>query len=147
MYFPMFMNIKNKNIVVIGGGSVAKRKTDTLLSFGANVVVIAAEVKEKFDCVVINREYKPSDLDEAFIVIASTNNREVNKAIADYCHIKKIYVNVVDSLEDSSFIFGATIQKEEFTIAVGTNGKNPKKAKSIKKDILNYLDKSDKHED
>lgn len=139
-YFPMFTDIKNKKCLVVGGGSVAKRKADTLLNFGANVIVIAKEIKYDFvSCTVYKRKFENSDIDGCFIVIAATDDREANHEIAELCNSKNINVNVCDSSDDSSFIFGATSKINNMVIAVNSGENNPSKSKKVRDDIMKGL--------
>lgn len=140
-YFPMFVNIKNKKCLVIGGGRVAKRKADTLLDFGAHVTVIAAEILYDFNgCSVIEKKFEVSDINgDYFITVAATDKRTVNKQIADICYSKGINVNVADSSDESDFIFGASFRKENMVISVNSGENNPSKSKKVKNDIMNFV--------
>ncbi len=141
-YFPMFVDIENKKCVVIGGGNVAKRKAETLLKFGANVTVIAPEIKCEFKgCNVIKRKFNKNDVDGAFMVVAAANDRNANKEAAEICRSRGIYVNAADSSDESSFIFGALIKKDNMVIAVNSGENNPAKSKRVKEDIMELLDK------
>ncbi len=137
--FPMFVDLKNKKCVVVGGGAVAKRKADTLASYGADVCVIAKEFKYEFKCRTIERPFEQEDINGAFIVVAATNDRNINHLIADICHNKGINVNVADSSEESSFVFGATGITGNMTIAVNSGEDNPKLSKEVKNNIMNRI--------
>lgn len=140
-YFPMFVNIENKKAYVIGGGRVAQRKAKALMKFGADVTVIAREVKCKFECRVIEDIYKEEYIADAFIVAAATDDRNVNKKISGFCRKNGIFVNVADSREESTFIFGANIIDENIVIGVSTSGENPSLAKNIRDNIREYYDR------
>ena len=121
-YFPMFVNIENKKAYVIGGGAVAKRKADVLVKFGADVTIIAREIKFSSEHNVIKDIYKDEYIADAFIVVAATDDRNVNRHISQYCIKNGIYVNVADSKADSTFIFGANAVDENIVISVSTSG-------------------------
>ena len=103
-YFPVNINIENKKCFVIGGGTVAKRKVNMLLDFGADVTVIAEELKRDFDgCKVLKKPFEYDDIKSAFFVVASTDNKKLNSEIAQYCRENNIYVNSVTNADDCTF--------------------------------------------
>ncbi len=140
-YFPMFINIENKKAYVIGGGRVALRKAEVLMKFGADVTVIAKEIKHRFDCRVIEDIYREEYIKDAFIVVAATDDRNVNKEISRYCRENGIYVNTADSRDESTFIFGANAVDDNIVISVSTSGEDPSLAKKIRDDIQVYYDR------
>ena len=140
-YFPMFINIENKKAYVIGGGKVALRKAEVLMKFGADVTVIAKEIKYRFDCRVIEDIYREEYIKDAFIVAAATDDRNVNKEISRYCRENGIYVNIADSRDESAFIFGANAVDDNIVISVSTSGEDPSLAKKIRDDIQVYYDR------
>ncbi|MCD8159155.1 MAG: hydroxymethylbilane synthase [Clostridiales bacterium] len=142
-YFPMFIDINDKTCVVIGGGNVAKRKAETLISFGARVKVVAAEIKCSFEgCEVIQKKFDGNDIENAFIVIAATNDRYVNREIGGLCRSRGIFVNIADSAKESSFIFGASIKRDNLVISVNSGENNPKRSKRLKEEISEFMDKN-----
>ncbi|MBI5042621.1 MAG: hypothetical protein HZC10_02055 [Nitrospirae bacterium] len=87
-YYPIFLDLKNKKCVVIGGGSVAERKAITLLSCNADVWVISPEITPRLKELAkkkklryIKKRYEDRDIKDAFLVVAATNNRDANKAV------------------------------------------------------------------
>lgn len=140
-YFPMYVSLENKKCLVVGGGRIAKRKADTLRSFGGKVTVLAAEVREEFeDCTVIQKNFHREDIKDFFIVVAATNNRQVNEEISRICKEKRIAVNVADSSEDSSFLFGAIEKRENMVVSVNSGENQPAWSKHVKEGIGDYLD-------
>jgi precorrin-2 dehydrogenase / sirohydrochlorin ferrochelatase len=135
----MFIDLKEKRCVVIGGGSVAYRKIKALLEFEAEVTVVSTAFCDKVRTLSnITREcksYEIADIEKADIVIAATNNISLNKSIASDCNNRKIPVNVVDMQEDCSFIFPAYIKKGAITVGVTSSGKSPVISQTIKKSI------------
>ncbi|MGN1319042.1 MAG: hydroxymethylbilane synthase [Lachnospirales bacterium] len=134
--FPMFVSLKNKKCLVVGGGAVAKRKSDTLIKYGGDVFVLAEDIKYDFNCKIIKKSFEERDITDYFIVIAATNNRSVNKKISEICHKKKIHCNIADSSSDSSFVFGASCLIGETTIAVNSGEDNPNISKDIRDSIM-----------
>ncbi|MEW6680537.1 MAG: bifunctional precorrin-2 dehydrogenase/sirohydrochlorin ferrochelatase [bacterium] len=133
-YYPIFLDIEGKRCVVVGGGKVAKRKIKGLLRAKADVVVISPDLDEELKKKVlwIEREYKNGDLNGSFIAIAATNNKEINQMVYNEAENRGGLVNVGDSPNLCRFIVPSIIQKEDFTIAISSGGKNPSLAKKIR---------------
>ncbi len=143
-YFPFFMELKNKRGLIVGGGPVAARKVETLLNYGVELVVNAPHICEQMesyvDKVIIEKgPFVDKDVSSYFFVVAATDNREVNHRIAQRCHEARVLVNVVDSKEESSFIFPSTIQRGDLSIGVTTSGNSPIVAQKVKQDIESQL--------
>ena len=118
-FFPLFIDIKDKLVLIVGGGKIAGRRVDTLLKFGARVRVIAPEInealkvlKEKKLIEVISREYFSHDIDGSFLVVAATNKRGVNCLIGEDAKKRGIFVSVADCKEESNFYFPAVFEDE-----------------------------------
>ncbi|MGI6226563.1 MAG: precorrin-2 dehydrogenase/sirohydrochlorin ferrochelatase family protein [Peptococcales bacterium] len=140
--YHVSLNLTNKTCMVVGGGNVAQRKINTLLEAGASVWIISPQISQKVQELVtaqkvnwIETELNFELLKKCFLVIAATNNRATNHEIASFCHNNDILVNVVDSLEESSFIVNSSFKQGDLTIAVSTNGKSPALAYKIKRDL------------
>ncbi len=140
--YPVALDVTTKKCVVVGGGKVATRKTKGLLEAGARVLVVSPYVSEQLQELVetqaiqwIEDEYNDKYLKESFLVVAATNERQINHHIAEYCRTQKILVNTVDSAEDSDFIVNACVRRGDLTLAVSTNGKSPALARKIRKDL------------
>ena len=141
-YYPIFLDLKNKKSVVIGGGSVAERKAVTLLSCKADVSVISPditprlrELAKKKRLRYIKKRYEDKDIKDAFLVVAATNNREANKAVFAAAKRYKCLLNIVDKPDESNFIVPSLISRGDLTIAVSTGGKRPALAKQIRKEL------------
>ena len=138
-YYPIFLNIRGKKCIVVGGGQVAHRKVMTLLEHKANVEVIShdpcLELRQLYktgDINLIRRAYQAGDLQEAFIAIAATNDSNVNSEIMKEARKTKVLVNVVDDAESSDFILPSHIRHGDFTIAISTAGRSPALARKIR---------------
>ncbi len=148
-YYPMMINIKDKNCLVVGGGNVAFRKINELMEYGGKVNLVSKEINENINLLVENKsimyigdKYKSEYIKDAFIVIAATNNREINFQISMDCAQKDILVNVVDDLESSKFIVPAKVKRGNLTITVSTNGKCPFYSKILRKKLELQFDDS-----
>lgn len=142
-YFPMFVNIENKPCLVAGGGSTALRKIHNIMDFGGRVTVVAPcicpEIKMIQGLKLEEREFADNDIDGFFIVIAATDNDEVNTNISRLCLEHNIPVNVVDRKEECSFIFPAYTKKENVVAAFSTGGNSPVIAQYLKESSEKYL--------
>ena len=119
-YFPMFIDLSDKNIVVVGGGNIATRRVKTLLSFTRNIRVIAPKVTMEMMELgkagyveLLTRPVKRSDFAMAYMVIAATNDPAVNEAIYRECRHREILVNVASDHTLCSFYFPATVETED----------------------------------
>lgn len=141
-YYPIFLDLRNKKAVVIGGGSVAERKAMTLLSCSADVCVISPEITPRLRELAKKKKlrykkkrYENKDIKDAFLVVAATNNREANKAVFAASKKYKCLLNIVDKPDESNFIVPSLISRGDLTIAVSTGGKSPALAKQIRKEL------------
>lgn len=146
-YFPMFVDLTDANCLVVGGGSVALRKVNVLLDFGAKVHVIAKEISmdlaalsEKTDHLLLEqREFTPFDLQDRKLVIVATSDNELNGQIYMMCSEGGIPVNVVDDQEKCSFIFPSYIKEQNLVGAFSSGGNSPALTQYLKnkeKEIL-----------
>ena len=127
-FFPVSIDLNNKNVLVIGAGKIALRKIETLLNYNCNINVITKEIlEEKF-------------LENIFLVITATDNEILNKEISQLCMSKNILVNNVTSKDDMNIRFMSIYEKDDIQIAISANG-NPKKAVEIKNKIKDIFEK------
>ncbi len=142
-YFPFYIDIKDKKILVIGGGKVALRKVEKLLPFEPEITVIAPficdEIK-KLDVTIIERKFIDSDLDNIFCAISATDDEVVNGHIFKLCSEKNILVNTVDDKDKCGFIFPALVNKNGITAGITSSGKSPVYAKYIREKLEELLD-------
>lgn len=136
IYYPVMLDIRGKSILIVGGGQVARRKVDTLLTAGAKITVIAPKIvtmPAEVSCQ--QREYKKGDCASHFLIIAATNNPLLNTEIAAEASERNILVNVVDKPAIGSLIIPAVVQRGALQIAVSTSGSSPTLASMIKEEI------------
>ncbi len=138
-YYPIFLNLRGKKCVVVGGGVVALRKVKTLLACGADITVISpqphSELTKLFKSKAIQlfrRHYKRGDLKHSVISIAATDMKEVNRQVAQEAKRRGILVNVVDDAEPSNFIIPSFFRRGNLSVAVSTSGRSPALAKKIR---------------
>lgn len=130
--YPVMLNVKDKLCTVIGGGKVALHKAEKLAQSGARVKVVSVNFIDSFeDFETIRKEYSPSDISDAFLVIAATDSMDLNKKIVDDAHKLNILASVADNAEYSDFISPASVTNGNITLSVSTNGKFPLLAKKL----------------
>lgn len=141
-YYPIYLDIENRDVIIIGGGNVCARKAETMLRYGARVTVVAPEFTTEIEgwardgkLAVRRKQYEASDLAGATIVIASTDDQVVNEQIAADCRARRIPVNVVDVTPLCEFIVPAIVERGSIQIAVSTGGKSPALARTLKEDL------------
>ena len=148
-FFPVSIDINNKNILVIGAGKIALRKVETLLNYNCNIIVITKDIlEEKFleleknnkIKILKNQEFKEKFLENIFLVITATDDETLNKKISQLCMNKNILVNNITSKNDMNVRFASIYEKDDIQIAISANG-NPKKAIEIKNKIKNIFEK------
>jgi len=138
-YYPILLSIQDKKCVVIGGGNVAWRKVCSLKEAGARVTVVSPEfcpeMEKETGIDRIQKKYEEGFLSGAWVVIASTDDEEVNKKIY-YDSVKRgILVNVVDRPEYCSFIVPATVSRGDLSISISTGGASPALARNIRESL------------
>ena len=142
-YYPVFLDMKDRKVLVVGGGFVALQKIKTLLDSGAIVKVItkeliAEDIKELPVSLEI-REYNENDMIGVSIVIAATNYHEVNTKIVEDSKKYKVLLNAVDDKDNCDFILGAIVNKGDITVTISTAGKSPIVAKKIRDKVNEML--------
>lgn len=141
-YYPVFLDIKNKPCVVVGGGKVAERKVLQLLSSGAVVTVISptltiglSKLKNEKKINHTRRGYRAGDLAGAQLVVAASGAKSANRAAFDEATSLGVQVNTVDDPERCSFIVPSVINRGGLTIAISTAGKAPAMAKALRREL------------
>jgi precorrin-2 dehydrogenase / sirohydrochlorin ferrochelatase len=141
-YYPVNLNITNRNCLVAGGGRVASRKVQTLLSCGANVTVVSPEVCDAIAELglagrirLVRRDWQDSDLDGQFMVIGATSDMAVNRRISAAAEQRNMLCNIADVPEICNFILPAVVRRGDLIVAVSTSGKSPAFAKKLRKDL------------
>jgi precorrin-2 dehydrogenase/sirohydrochlorin ferrochelatase len=138
--YPVTLKLAGKFCTVVGGGSVTVRKVKSLLEQGAEVTVISPVLDEELiaiqeQFVWRNSMYRDGMLKGSFLVIAATDSRDVNHAVYEWCEEHQVLVNVVDSLQESSFTVNAMVQRGDFMLAVSTSGISPAVSKKVREDL------------
>ena len=137
-YFPMFVDMTERECLIVGGGNVAYRKVMVMLDFGAKVTVVAEDICDELRKLTIDdtankenritfikRKFERKDCDGMEMVIAATDDNALNHEIAEYCKAKGIMVNAVDQKADCSFIFPSYIKEKNLVAAFSSSGNSP----------------------
>lgn len=145
-YFPLFLQLSGRPVVVFGGGAVAERKINSLLAAGAKVTVVAPKLTKNLEALVkenqlqhLHRSYHREDLSGYILVFAATNDELTNAQIAREAGEKGLLVNVADKPELCNFILPSVLARGELLVAVSTSGKSPALAKKIREDLETYF--------
>lgn len=156
MWFPLFVNLENKKVLVIGGGKIAYKKITKILEYSANVTIITEKIEEEKllqleNVKIIDNKRIENDKDiigelvkDYFLVIAATNDEELNENIAKICDSRGILINNISSKTEMNAMFGGIVKNDEFQIAVSTGGKNCRRSRAMKSEIQKILDKIEK---
>lgn len=145
---PIMIKLKGQKCVIVGGGKIAYRRTMTLLAEGARIVIVSPELLPELAVLVeqkrvgwLPRAFEKQDVHDTFLVVAATNKREVNEAVAYSCSANQL-INIADDPGNSSFYFPAVGKRGLLTVAVGTEGASPILAKNIRDEIMSQFDES-----
>ena len=138
-YLPIFLDLKNRPCLLVGGGGVAHRKAVYLTDAGARLTVVALELSEELQALahdkgifVAKRAYQSSDVDGMQLVIAATADQSVNSQVYKDAKSQGILVNVVDQPELCDFIVPSIINRDPMQIAVSTGGASPVLARLLR---------------
>jgi uroporphyrin-III C-methyltransferase/precorrin-2 dehydrogenase/sirohydrochlorin ferrochelatase len=125
--FPAFLNLESRRVVVVGGGPVAASKLDALLAAGAEVTVVAPDVRPEIDrlrVTVLRRRFEEADLDGAWWVVAAAPT-EVNRQVLAAAETRHVFVNAVDDPDHATAYLGGVVRRDGVTVAISTDGRAP----------------------
>jgi precorrin-2 dehydrogenase/sirohydrochlorin ferrochelatase len=137
--YPVFLKIKDRRCLVIGGGSVAERKVKSLIESGARVTVVSPDLTGSLQALSdrglmehTKRNYREGDLEGFFLAVAATSDKEVNRRIYSEAEKSGVLINSVDDPENCSFFVPSTVRRGDFQVAISTSGKAPYLAKKVR---------------
>lgn len=141
VYYPVNLYLVGKKVIVIGGGTIAERKTFGLVEAGANVTIISPEITDKLDQYVtlgkiiwLKKIFSASDLLDAFLIIAATNDPYINLEVRKAAEANQL-ICLVDNPEESNFILPSVVDRGKLKISISTSGASPTLAKKIKNEL------------
>ncbi len=141
--FPLFVNLQGKEVVVIGGGTVGRRRAQKLIAFGAQVTVVDPKATPIEGATMVHRQYAPEDVQTAFLVVAATDDKGVNHQIAIQAKAVGALVNVADDPGLCDVFFPAICQSETMVAGVVGDGTDHHKTAAVAKKIRDLLNKED----
>ncbi|MCX7886837.1 MAG: hypothetical protein N3B01_06235 [Verrucomicrobiae bacterium] len=135
-YYPIFLQLQGQPVVVVGAGKVAARKIRALRSAGARVTVIAPEISAAIgrmrDIHLVRRAYRRGDLRGACLVVAATDDLDVNRRVCAEAKRRRLLVNCAAPPDCGNFIVPSVVRRREFCIAISTFGEEPARAKRLR---------------
>lgn len=138
-YLPLNIDLKGKSCLLVGGGEIAARKLDLLLAAGANVTVVAPEMGSRVRSLAAahpvalkERAFVPTDLEERMLVVAATDNADVNRQVFELASARNQLINSVDQPAISNCIFPAIIDRSPVLVSVSTGGASPTLARTVR---------------
>ena len=157
MFFPLFVNIENKEVLIIGGGKIGGRKAQTLREYGGNITVYSEKVIEETiladeNIKVVNKNvsHDKAEIKELvkkyFLVVAATDDTELNDRISHVCMSENILVNNVSSKTEMNAMFTAVVKNDEFQIGICSYGKSCRRSKALKGKVQELIDEISKTE-
>lgn len=146
-YYPVYLNLRGRRCVIIGGGTVAEGKISRLLDSGAEICLVSPDATPGIRQFVADgavrweqRKYQHGDLEGAFIAIAATNVREVNRRIYEEANERGVMLNAVDDPPNCSFIAPSIVQRGPVTLAISTSGVSPALARKLRESLQESAD-------
>jgi precorrin-2 dehydrogenase/sirohydrochlorin ferrochelatase len=137
-YYPIFLDVQDRDCLVVGGGDVGTRKAMGLYRSGARVRVISKKFSQKLETIsgicLVCKSYEPSDLATAFLVFAATDNKALNQQVREDATAREILCNSADAPR-SDFILPSVVERGDLVCAVSTSGTSPALAKKIRGEL------------
>ena len=137
-YFPLFIPLEGRRVILIGAGKIAARRTAALLPFGSSITVIAPEACPELEdlasqgkITLLRREYRPGDMAGARLAVAASNSRKANRAAGEECRRLGIPVSVADSRKECTFYFPAIASEGSVVAGLTASGESHKLVKRL----------------
>jgi len=125
--YPVFLHLRERSVLLVGGGNVAAGKLAGLIEAGARITVVAPDIRPELirpEVRLVPRAFQPSDLDGKWLAVAAATP-DVNRAVAQAAEVRGIFVNAVDDADSASAYLGGVVRKAGVTVAVSTDGRAP----------------------
>ena len=146
VYYPLFVDLRGKKVIIVGGGDVAERKVKGLSGTQALIKVISPKITEGLEKMALDglidhvaRTFVPEDLDGAWLVIAATDDPIVQRDVHREASGHRIFCNVVDQPGLCSFIVPSTVRRGDLCLAISTGGKSPALAQHLRRKLEEEL--------
>lgn len=145
-YYPIFLQLKGRSVLVVGGGVVAARKIRLLLHSNAQIKIVARHLNDELLALVsdgainhVARDFHPSQLESCWYVVAATDDASLNKSVAESADARNLFVNVVDDIAFSSAIMPAVVHRSPVAVAISSGGTAPVLARRLREQIERLL--------
>ncbi|OLC15492.1 MAG: hypothetical protein AUH29_07710 [Candidatus Rokubacteria bacterium 13_1_40CM_69_27] len=145
-YYPIFIEMRDRPVLVVGGGDVAERKVEGLLAAGAAVTVVSPSLTPRLATLAASgrirheaRPYQPGDLACFALGFVATGDERVNAAVAREGRRRGMWVNAADDPAHCDFILPAVLRRGDLTVAVATGGTSPALARAVREELEVYL--------
>ena len=153
MYFPIFIDLSDREILMVGGGTIAARRVKSLCGFAGQITVVAPAVCDairslqmKYPVKILQEPFSETMLDDAGrfkMVLAATDDAALNERIADVCHARGILVNIASRKEACDFYFPSVIRRDPVVIGINASGLDHGLVKRTREELEAALDKED----
>lgn len=144
--YPIFAVLEDRPCLVVGGGQVGERKVHDLREAGARVTVVSRRLTPALGKLAkaglirhLNTEFNPEQLEGMVLVMATTDDPQVNARVAAAAHSRSIWVNVADAPEFCTFIVPAQVRRGDLTVAIGTGGASPALARKLREELQQHF--------
>ena len=141
-YYPIHLDIKNRDCLIVGGGAVGTRKVNTLIECGARVTVVSPDptpeltkLASEGSVTLKKRAYRNDDLTGMFLVIGATDDERLNRQISKDAEQAHILCNIADRPEVCNFILPSIVRRGDLFITISTSGKSPALAKHLRQKL------------
>ena len=145
MYFPLYVDLTEKNILFAGGGKIAARRVHILMRFAKHITVVAprfeesfGELEEESQIRLVQRTFDLSDLIGRDLVFAATDDTELNRQIYEACKEQGIPVNVCSDQNLCDFQFPSVVISDDVVIGINASGKNHRRVKQVRQELEKY---------
>jgi siroheme synthase-like protein len=146
-YYPIFVDVTDRPVLVVGGGNVAEGKVQGLLTANAALTLVAPELTDELRELVAagrirhtDREYDAGDLEGYAICFVATDDGAINARVAADCRARGIWVNAADDPANCDFILPAVVRSGSITLAASTGGSSPAMARRLREELTAFLD-------
>jgi precorrin-2 dehydrogenase/sirohydrochlorin ferrochelatase len=147
-FYPLLLKLEDKNCLVVGGGRVALRKVNILLSAASSVLVVSPALIPELESQAargkinyMQEYYHPDHLKGVFLAVGATGDEKTNSRIAEDCHSRNIPVNIVDNPSQCSFFFPSVARQGPLSISISTGGKSPAFARLLREKLERQMEK------
>ncbi len=151
MYFPIFIDLSDKEILMVGGGTIAARRVKSLCGFAGQIMVVAPTICEairelatEYPVKLLQEPFSETLLDDAerfWMVLAATDDSDLNDRIAQMCHTRGILVNIASRKEACDFYFPSVIRRDPVVIGINASGLDHGLVKRTREELEAALDK------